>query len=174
MITVNGLVDRELISSYPLFLTISDHGNPPQSTHIPLTIEILDENDHCPQLHIETSFIMINRDITQNNFILHLIASDNDQGSNGEIKFELSPLTSPSFIRLYSNGTLFIQTNSSLIQEESLIVLHVQIRDQGQPTPCLVVETLRLFIGSNRTDWLTVLRNNQASLVRRNLFMRLH
>jgi hypothetical protein len=157
-----------LVSHYSLFLTISDHGNPPQSTNLSFSIEILDENDHCPQLHIETSFLMINRDITQTDFQIDLIASDNDDNGNGQITFELSPLTSPSFITLYSNGTLFIQTNSTLIENDSLIVLHVQIRDHGQPTPCLIVETLRLFIGSNRTDWLTVLKSNnndEASLV---------
>ena len=116
---------------------------------------------------------MINRDITQKDFQIHLIASDNDDGLNGQITFELSPLTSPSYITLYSNGTLFIQTNSNLIHNDSLIVLHVQIRDHGQPTPCLIVETLRLYIGSNQTDWLTVLKSNnndEASLVRINLF----
>lgn len=134
-----------------------------------MTIDILDENDHCPQLHIETSFLLINRDITSNDFLIHLIASDNDQGMNGEISFELSSSTSPPFVHLYSNGTLFIQTNSTLIRDDSLLVLHVQIRDHGQPTPCLIVETLRLFIGSNRTDWLMVLKNNdEASLVRIN------
>ena len=75
---------------------------------------------------------------------------------NGQITFELSPLTAPSFIKLYSNGTLIVNTNSDLIIDDSIVLLHVQIRDHGQPTPCLIVETLRLFIGTNKTDWITV------------------
>ena len=171
MIIVKGLIDRETIAYYPLLLTISDHGNPPRLINISFLIEILDENDHCPQLHIDTSFIIINRDITQKYFIIHLIASDKDYGSNGRITLELSPLTSPPFIYLYPNGTLLVQTDSNLINDDSLIIIHVQIRDHGRPTPCLIVETLRLFVGSNRTDWLTVLKNNnhddEASLVRK-------
>lgn len=167
---VNGIVDRESIAFYPLLLTISDYGNPQKSINISISIEVLDENDHCPQLHIETSFIMINRDITRKIFVMHLIASDNDQGANGKLSFELSPLTSHSFINLYPNGTLFIQLDSKLIQDDALIVLHVQIRDHGQPIPCLIVEVLRFFIGSNRTDWLTIFKKNnnynEASLVR--------
>jgi hypothetical protein len=173
LIKVNGSIDRELIPFYTLFLNVFDHGNPRQSTNLSFSIEILDENDNCPQLHIETSFLLINRDITSNDFLIHLIASDNDQGLNSQITFELSSSTSPSFVNLYSNGTLFLQTNSNLIDDNSLIVLHIQIRDHGQPTPCLIVETLRLFIGSNRTDWFTVLKNNdETSLVRskKNLF----
>jgi hypothetical protein len=160
IISVNGTIDREIISSYSLILNISDHGNPPQSINIFCSIEILDENDHCPQLHIDSSFLIINRDITPNYFQTHLIASDNDKDLNGKITFELSPSTSPGFINLYPNGTLIVQTDSNLIIEDSIIVLHVQIRDHGQPTPCLIVETLRVFIGSNRTDWITVLKNN--------------
>ncbi|CAF1220075.1 unnamed protein product [Rotaria magnacalcarata] len=168
MIMVNGLIDRELISSYPLLLTVSDHGNPPKSTNISFLIEVLDENDNCPQLHIETTFLMINRDITKKKFLMHLIASDNDQDANGQITFELSPSTSPSFVVLHSNGTLAVQTSSNLIQDDSLVSLHVQIRDHGEPIPCLIVETLRLFIGSNRTDWFNVLKKynsyDEASL----------
>ena len=149
-----------MISNYPLHLTISDHGNPPQSINISISIEILDENDHCPQLHIESSFLMINRDITLKTFLIHLIASDKDKDLNGNLTFELSPSTSPLFVNLYSNGTLIIQTDSDLITDDSLIILHVQIRDHGQPTPCLIVETLRLFFGTNKTDWVTVVKNN--------------
>ena len=143
-----------------MLLTISDQGNPPRSVNVSVSIEILDENDNCPQLHIESSFIMINRDITPNYFFIKLIAFDNDTDLNGNITFDLSPSTSPSFINLCSNGSFIVRTDSSLIIDESLILLHVQIRDHGQPTPCLIVETLRLFIGSNRTDWVTVIKNN--------------
>ena len=160
IVSINGTIDRELISYYPLVLTISDHGNPSRSINISCSINILDENDHCPQLHIESLFLMINRDTISNYFLTHLIASDNDKDLNGKITFELSPSTSPDFIHLYSNGTLIIQTDSNLILDDSILLLHVQIRDHGQPTPCLIVETLRVFIGSNRTDWITVLKNN--------------
>lgn len=157
---VNGSIDREIVSFYKLILIVSDNGNPSKSINMPITIEILDENDNCPQLNIESPFMMINRDIMHEHFLMNLIASDYDSGLNGNITFELSPLTSPTFVQLHPNGTLIVQTDSSLITDDSLILLHVQIRDHGQPTPCLIVETLRLFIGTNRTDWLTVVKNN--------------
>ncbi|CAF0939092.1 unnamed protein product [Rotaria sordida] len=160
ILSVNGSIDREIMSFYKLFLTIFDHGNPPQSINISISIEILDENDHCPQLNIESPFIMINRDMTRKFFLINLIAFDNDTNLNGNITFELSPLTSPLFINLYSNGTLIVQTDSNLIIDDSLILLHVQIRDHGQPTPCLIVETLRLVIGSNQTNWSNIVKNN--------------
>ncbi len=160
ILSVNGSIDREIISYYSLYLIISDHGNPHQSLNLSIDIEILDENDNCPQLHIDSSFIIINRDLTSNYFLLHLRASDNDKDLNGNITFQLSSSTSLSFINLYSNGTLLIQTNSNLIYDNSLIVLHIQISDHGQPTPCFIVEKLRLFIGTNKTDWLNVIKNN--------------
>ncbi|CAF1664852.1 unnamed protein product [Rotaria magnacalcarata] len=160
IISVNGSVDREMFSFYALTLVISDHGNPSRSTNISIEIEILDENDHCPQLNIESSFIMINRDVTQSYFLINLVAFDLDIGSNGNITFELSPETSPLFTNLYPNGTLIVETDSYLITDDSLVLLHVQIRDHGQPMPCLIVETLRLFIGTNRTNWVTVAKKH--------------
>ena len=166
---MNGSIDRETVAAYPLRLTVTDHGNPSRAVNISLTIAILDENDHCPQLHLDSSFLMINRDLTSSPFLTHLLATDNDQDTNARITFELSPSTSPSFVTLDSNGTLIIDTESKLIEENSVVVLHVQVRDHGQPTPCLIVETLRVFIGSNRTDWITVAKNNhrdETTLVR--------
>lgn len=159
-VVVNGSIDRELVAFYSLHLTIADHGNPRQSQNLSFLVEILDENDHCPQLHLDSSFLMINRDVSETPVQIHLIASDHDKDLNGNITFQLSPSTSPSFIHLYPNGSLEIQTTSHLLLEDSLIVLHIQIRDHGQPTPCLIVETLRLFLGSNRTDWINVVKNN--------------
>ena len=160
IISVNGSIDREMLPFYSLLLLISDHGNPSRSVNLSLSIEVLDENDHCPQLHLDSSFLMLNRDLLPSSYLTHLLATDLDQALNGQITFELSPSTAPSFIHLYDNGTLLVRTDSDLIEENSLIVLHVQIRDHGQPTPCLIVETLRLFFGSNRTDWRTVVKNN--------------
>jgi hypothetical protein len=160
VITVNGSIDREMLPFYSLLLTVSDHGNPSRSVNLSVSIEVLDENDHCPQLHLDSSFLMLNRDLLPVPYLTHLRATDLDQALNGQISFELSPSTAPSFIHLNANGTLLVQTDSDLIEESSLIVLHVQISDHGQPTPCLIVETLRLFFGSNRTDWRMVVKNN--------------
>ena len=126
-----------------------------------MNIEILDENDNCPQLHIDSSLLLINRDTNSRIQLFHLYATDQDEHSNGKITFELSPSTSPSFVELFPNGTLRIRTDSESIQDNIITILHIQIRDHGQPTPCLIVETLRLFFGTNRTDWGLVKKNHQ-------------
>ena len=134
-----------------------------------ITIDVLDENDHCPQLHLDSSFILINRDLIHNShFLMHLIATDKDQNANGNLTFQLSPSTSLLFVHLYANGTLEIQLNSNWILNETFFILHIQIRDHGQPTPCFIVETLKVFVGNNRTDWMKIIQNYQsvnASLV---------
>ena len=109
VISVNGSVDREMLSYYPLLLVIADHGNPSRSVNLSLSIEILDENDHCPQLHLDSSFFMINRDLLPNYHFIHLLATDHDQDRNGKVTFELSPSTASSFITLFTNGTLFVR-----------------------------------------------------------------
>lgn len=150
-----------MLSYYSLLLVVSDHGNPSQSMNMSLSIEVLDENDHCPQLHLDSTFFMINRDLFPTYHFIHLLATDHDQDRNGKIIFELSPSTAPSYITLFGNGTLLIRTDSDLVEENTVMILYVQIRDHGEPTPCRIVETLRLFFGSNQTDWKIVMKNNQ-------------
>lgn len=158
-IKVNGTVDRELVSNYSLIFTVTDQGNPARSTNISLDIDVLDENDNCPQLHLDSSLIVINRDRQKPQTSIHLQATDQDENFNGKITFELS--SSPSFVNLFSNGTLVVDTESSAIQENTIVILHIQIRDHGEPTPCLIIESLRLFIGTNQTDWNIVMKNYQ-------------
>jgi hypothetical protein len=160
ILIVNGAIDREKIPFYQLLLTVSDHGNPSHSINISISIEILDENDNCPQLHKDSSFLMINRDVTPKLFLTHLIAIDNDKNLNQNVTFQLLPATSPPFIYLHSNGTLIVQTDSNVIHDNLLFILQIQIHEYNQPKLCFIPVTLRLFIGSNRTNWTAISQNS--------------
>lgn len=159
LLIVNGSLDRETIAQYRLIMTVTDLGNPPLTTDLLVTIDLLDANDHCPELHLENSFMMINRDLFPQNYVLHLIATDADLGLNGQVTFQLSS-TLP-FVQLHPNGTLILTMKSKMIRDDSYFILHLQVRDHGHPTPCLVAQTLRFYLGSNRTDWLMVLHQYQ-------------
>lgn len=130
-------------------------------TDVPIIIDLLDVNDNCPELHLENSFLMINRDLFVDHYHLQLIGTDADLNDNGKITFQLS--TSLPFIQLYPNGTLIIETKSKIMRDDSYFIIHIQMRDHGRPTPCFTAETLRFYLGSNRTDWLDVLHRFQSS-----------
>ena len=161
LLVVNGSLDRETIARYSATLSVSDRGNPPLVTDLPLTIELGDVNDNCPELRLPNAFLMINRDLFAEHYRLQLIGSDADLNDNGKITFHC--FSSPPFVHLHPNGTLIIDTQSKSIADESYFLLHIELRDRGRPTPCVTAATLRIFLGSNRTDWLDVLQRYQKT-----------
>ncbi|CAF0804287.1 unnamed protein product [Didymodactylos carnosus] len=166
-ITVNGIVDRELKSTYNIFVQIFDNGNPRHFSFVQIVVTIIDVNDNCAELDSSSkSLIMINRDLTPI-FIRQLHATDNDIQANGNITFDLintNPNNNSYYVKLYSNGSLVIQ---SLSMDDGYITVNIQIRDYGEPIPCIVSETIMLYIGSNRTDW-TSSKLTQHILLRTN------
>lgn len=161
LIVVDGPIDRETIDRYPFVLTVRDQGNPSLSTSFSLSIDVLDENDHCPEFHFDNSFLMINRDLPIDRYVLDLNATDRDLDENGRLTFQLLSSSIFNFGQILPNGTFIVDLNKVSTINESFVVVHFQIRDHGQPVPCKIIESFRLFIGSNQTDWLKVLETQQ-------------
>ena len=148
---------------YPFLFIVKDRGNPSLITEFSSFIEVLDENDNCPKLKLENPFLMINRDLLTDQYVVQLHAVDRDADANGQVSFEsLSSSTSPAFAQIFPNGTLLVDVHSNLVQHESFLTLHVHLRDYGQPMSCIIAETLRLFIGSNRTNWSNVFKLHET------------
>ncbi|NXX51303.1 PCD23 protein, partial [Tricholaema leucomelas] len=64
-------------------------GNPSRSSTAQLYLTILDENDHNP-LFVKTQYqISVREDLEEGSTILNLLASDEDDGLNGEVMYSL-------------------------------------------------------------------------------------
>ncbi|NXN11406.1 PCD23 protein, partial [Indicator maculatus] len=66
-----------------------DRGNPSRSSTAQLYLTVLDENDHSP-LFAKTQYqISVREDLEEGSIILDLLASDEDEGLNGEVTYSL-------------------------------------------------------------------------------------
>jgi len=78
-------LDRELTPSYELSIACTDLGNPPQHTIRRLPVTVSDENDN-PPIFSQSVYTAL---ITENNppgaLVVHVNATDPDQGENGTI-----------------------------------------------------------------------------------------
>ena len=74
-------------SSYDLSLKVSDPLNATDTKSI--TILITDENRFSPELQAPTSLIRIREDETVDNIIITIKATDQDEGVNGEIEYNI-------------------------------------------------------------------------------------
>ncbi|KAG8439046.1 hypothetical protein GDO86_005299 [Hymenochirus boettgeri] len=94
-------LDREIESIHKIVLTAFDGGNPVQSGTTLIIITITDSNDNFPQFFQDVYKVSINENIPLNSTILHVSASDKDEGINSEITYSLSA-TSRQAIKTFS------------------------------------------------------------------------
>lgn len=87
---VKSQLDREERDYYSLTIVCSDHGEPPRSSQVPVTIHVLDENDNAPQFTNATFTFSINENEPPDTFVGKLTANDRDIGRNAELFFSLA------------------------------------------------------------------------------------
>lgn len=84
-------LDRELTSSYSLVVQASNEGSGVILTATAnLEITILDENDNSPQFSEAAYSRVLQAPVEVNTSVLLVQASDDDEGSNGQVQFSLT------------------------------------------------------------------------------------
>ncbi|KAI2811046.1 calcium ion binding, partial [Blomia tropicalis] len=107
---VNGILDRETISNYQLMIEALDGGQPPLKDQMTVKITILDHNDCEPIFSQSHYYGSVAENVTLGSSVLKVIATDNDQGENGQIEYSLH----------MKNGKNGVQMSSSSLSSSSL------------------------------------------------------
>ncbi|XP_019726777.1 protocadherin-12 isoform X2 [Hippocampus comes] len=127
-------LDREVQGSVELTLTGWDKGNPPRSGSALIRVYILDSNDNSPTFEDSAPTVEIPEDTERGTTIIHLRATDPDQGANGEVKYSLSKHSHPDVQRLFfvdpQSGAVSIRAPLDYEAQTSHEVV-VQARDRG-------------------------------------------
>ncbi|KAL3270161.1 hypothetical protein HHI36_009218 [Cryptolaemus montrouzieri] len=95
VITTRTLLDRETTEVYTLIVSATDSANPQsarKSSTATVVIHILDDNDNYPQFSEKTYTVSIDEDINwvSNPIVLHIKATDADQGNNAAIRYAIT------------------------------------------------------------------------------------
>ncbi|XP_044754021.1 protocadherin-like wing polarity protein stan isoform X2 [Coccinella septempunctata] len=95
VITTRTALDRESTEVYTLLVSATDSANPQsarKSSTATVVIHILDDNDNYPQFSEKTYTVSIDEDINwvSNPVILHIKATDADQGNNAAIRYAIT------------------------------------------------------------------------------------
>ncbi|XP_044133344.1 protocadherin gamma-B6-like [Bufo gargarizans] len=83
-------LDREEQSLYELILTALDGGNPQKSSTATIKIIVQDFNDNLPMFSQDTYHIRLNENAAVGSLVIQLNATDEDEGSNGQITYFFS------------------------------------------------------------------------------------
>ncbi|KAM4036075.1 protocadherin gamma-B4-like isoform 30-T30 [Anomaloglossus baeobatrachus] len=89
-IILDKFLDREKQRFYELILTASDGGKPPKSGTAIIKITVQDVNDNFPTFPQETYHIRVSENAPVGFLVVHLNATDEDEGTNGLVSYAFS------------------------------------------------------------------------------------
>ncbi|KAK4473571.1 hypothetical protein MN116_002927, partial [Schistosoma mekongi] len=147
-LVVRSSLDRETKSLYEFNLTAIDGGSPSRNATVNLQVHITDFNDNSPIFEKDTYTIDLPENARPHTPIIQVKASDIDEGSNAQIKYRISSLTKPEFIRLFTldpiTGWIHVQWEVDY-EIYKKIILTVEANDGGslpRSTTCIVEITV--------------------------------
>ncbi|KAM4732939.1 protocadherin-12 isoform 1-T1 [Anableps anableps] len=133
LIVTNGSLDREKVNTYNIKLIAQDHGYPPLITIENLPVSVLDENDNAPVFFESIYKALIKENNSVKDAILEVKASDDDQGLNGKVSYQIKGLIDQKSFSLHPT-TGIIRVLRSLDHEEShSYSFVVEAVDNGYP-----------------------------------------
>lgn len=89
-VTLARPLDREIADSHIIGILAETDSSPPLTALTEVLLKVLDENDHAPRFESVPYRTSIAENIEEGSPILRVIAHDEDQGSNKEVRYSLA------------------------------------------------------------------------------------
>ncbi|XP_073335504.1 protocadherin-16 [Pagrus major] len=159
-LVVNGLLDREKRSLYTLVVEAFDGGSPRRMGSMTLEVTVTDINDHAPAFNQSRYHAIISESLPQGSSILQVFATDEDEGDNGLVLYEINrrqsdpdryfvmdiksgiiTLNRPLDYELKRVHELVVQARDNASQPEvtnAFVTIHVRDYNDNQPTMTII------------------------------------
>lgn len=159
-LVVNGPLDREKRSAYTLVLEAYDGGSPKRMGSMTLEVTITDINDHAPIFNQSRYHAIISESLQQGSSILQVFATDEDEGDNGLVLYEINrrqsdpdryfvmdlksgviTLNRPLDYELKRVHELVVQARDNASHPEvtnAFVTIHVRDYNDNQPTMTII------------------------------------
>ena len=127
-------LDREQESSYTMWVTVSDGGEPSRTGSMLVQVKVTDANDNHPKFDKDTYEVMVPENSPVGTTILRVEASDPDEGDNGEIIYGLATVTEETLGHVFGmnkeTGDIFVKGEIDY-EEGGVYQLSVFATDKG-------------------------------------------
>ncbi|KAG7257701.1 hypothetical protein CRUP_031903 [Coryphaenoides rupestris] len=136
-LVVQRPLDREDQSHHTLLLTAIDGGEYPRSGSMQINVRVTDSNDNSPVFEKSSYVIEIPENSPPGKILIDLNATDQDEGSNGQVVYSFTGYASERMQDLFSidPNTGIIKIQGEIDYEENPIIeFDVQAKDLG-PNP---------------------------------------
>ncbi|KAM4834271.1 protocadherin Fat 4 [Thomomys bottae] len=144
-VRLTGELDREVASNYTLTVVATDKGQPPMSASAEVLVTVLDINDNSPVFAQPSYAVEVSEATLPGTDILQVLATDGDEGSNGQVRYSLVAGNGHQEFRIDSvTGTI---TVARALDREKIpsYLLTVQATDRGS-TPRSDTSTVRVLL----------------------------
>ena len=140
-ITVNGDIDREVISEYTLTIRAQDGGSPARSDISIVVITVDDINDNSPIFQRSSYTITVREDVNVPADLLTLVATDADEAGsqNSAITYSIQTGNAGSVFNLATNAGVLSVISSLDFESTPSYSLNVVATDGGSRTGNAVV-----------------------------------
>ncbi|KAM6934706.1 protocadherin-17-like isoform 2-T2 [Xenentodon cancila] len=136
-LVVQRPLDREDQSHHTLLLTAIDGGEYPRSGSMQINVRVTDSNDNSPIFEKSSYVIEIPENSPAGKVLIDLNATDQDEGSNGQVIYSFTGYASERIQDLFSidpnTGVIKVQGEIDF-EENPIIEFDVQAKDLG-PNP---------------------------------------
>ncbi|XP_062943939.1 protocadherin gamma-A11 isoform X3 [Cynocephalus volans] len=146
----NKALDREQVQTYNITLTATDHGSPPLSTEIDISLNVADDNDNPPAFIHSSYSAYIQENNPRGVSIFSVTALDPDSKENARVTYSLmedtiqgEPLS--SYLSINSDTGVLYALRSFDYEQFDNLQLRVTAHDSGDP-PLNSNVSLSLFV----------------------------
>lgn len=145
---INGLLDREITSSYTLVIEALDGGTPPLRGQMIVNITIQDVNDNQPIFNQSRYFATVLENATVHTSVLQVYATDVDEGNNGLVEYYINRRQSDKdqMFRIDSKTGLVLVNKPLDFETKELHELVIVAKDNGdQPLETTAFVTIKVI-----------------------------
>lgn len=127
--------DREKEKTYTFKLKAVDGGDPPRSTYVGISINVLDENDNAPYVDkpSNSSYKFLSPLTRPKSHVETVEAKDNDTGLNADLDFSFVGGNPHELFYISSTGEITLSKELSR-QHNGLHRLVIKVSDKGKPS----------------------------------------
>ncbi|XP_062870804.1 protocadherin alpha-8-like [Trichomycterus rosablanca] len=132
-ITVAGHLDYEEANAYEIRVQARDRGHSPLASHCKVLVEVLDLNDHAPDIKLSSLLDNVPEDAKKGTVIAFITVKDKDGGKNGKVHCSISQ-NSP-FVLESTQGKYYSLVLNDAFDREDTSEYNVSITaiDEGVP-----------------------------------------
>ncbi|XP_054840751.1 protocadherin gamma-B5-like [Eublepharis macularius] len=126
-------LDREREQAFCLVLTATDGGEPRKTGTAEICINITDANDNPPIFTQEVYRVSLRENAPVNSLVLNVLATDNDEGSNAQIKYHFNhvPVNADNKFSLDTTNGSITLTGTLDFEEAEEYTLTIAAKDGG-------------------------------------------